>query len=153
VSARRARAPALVSALVLALAAAGCGGSGNTSAGQLRDAAGHACAAATQRLNAIPTPQVPSQGASFLRQGIAALQPELSTFSALHPGSDQRAQFRAARGATEDELKVLQSSLKGVKAGNDPIVVIKTLQAQLAPLEKRAKAAWQALGIPACATT
>ncbi len=56
-----------------------------------------------------------------------------------------------AQAATEQELKVLQSTLKGLKAGNDPIVAFKTLQTQLAPLEKEAGAAWQALRIPACA--
>jgi hypothetical protein len=48
---------------------------------------------------------------------------------------------------------VLQSSLKGLKAGNDPIVAVKTLQTQLAPLEKQAGAAWRALGVPECADT
>jgi hypothetical protein len=151
VSARRAWAPAL--ALVLALVAGGCGGSGDMSARQLRDGAGRVCAAAAQRLNAIPTPQVPSQGASFLRRGIAAVRPELAALSSLHPDGDQSGHFRAARVAIERELKVLQSSLKGVQAGNDPIVAVKTLQAQLAPLETQAKAAWQALGIAACAHT
>ena len=62
-------------------------------------------------------------------------------------------QFSRARTATEQELKALQSSLKGLKAGNDPVVAIKTLQAQLVPLEKRASAAWLALKIPACVDT
>jgi hypothetical protein len=149
VSRRRACLPALA----LVLAAAGCGGSSDVSARQLRTGAGHVCTVAAQRLNAIPTPQVPSQGASFLRGGIAALQPEVTALSAMHPGGTLGVHFRAARTATEQELKVLRSSLTGLKAGNDPIVAIKTLQTQLAPAEKRAKAAWQALKVPACATT
>jgi hypothetical protein len=32
-------------------------------------------------------------------------------------------------------------------------VAVKTLQAQLAPLEKQADAAWRALGVPACVVT
>jgi hypothetical protein len=48
---------------------------------------------------------------------------------------------------------VLQSSLKGLQAGNDPIVAVKTLQVQLAPLETKARAAWRALGVPGCADT
>jgi hypothetical protein len=151
VSASRACAPAL--ALALALAAAGCGGSSSTSARQLRTGAARVCAVATQRLNSIPTPQIPSEGASFLRRGIAALQPELAALSAMHPDGDVGVHFRKALNATEQELKVLQSSLKGVKAGNDPIVAIKTLQTQLAPLEKQASAAWRALGVPECADT
>ena len=138
---------------MLALAAAGCGGSSSMSARQLRTGAARVCTVATQRLNAIPTPQVPSQGAPFLRRGIAALRPELTALSVLHPTGEPAVPFRKAVSATEQELKVLQSSLKGLKAGNDPIVAIKTLETQLAPLEAQASAAWRALGVPACAGT
>ncbi|MGH2892567.1 MAG: hypothetical protein ACRDPM_04760 [Solirubrobacteraceae bacterium] len=148
---RRACAPALV--LVLVLAAAGCGGSSSVSARQLRSSATRVCTVAAQRLNSIPTPQVPAQGASFLRRGIAALRPELTALSAMHPSGDLGVHFRKALDATEQELKVLQSSLKGLKAGNDPIVAIKTLESQLAPLEKQASAAWRALGVAGCADT
>jgi len=140
-------------ALVLALAAAGCGGSANTSAHRLRDDAGRVCAVATQRLNAIHTPQVPSQGMAFLRSGIAALRPEVAALAPMHPEGAAGVHFRAARTATEQELKTLQSSLKGLQAGNDPIVAFKTLQAQLAPLETRATSAWRAMNVPACAKT
>jgi hypothetical protein len=108
---------------------------------------------ATQRLNSIPTPQVPAEGTTFLRRGIAALAPELAALSAMHPGGDLGVHFRKALSATEEELKVLQSSLNGLKAGNDPIVAIKTLQAQLAPLETQARTAWRALGVRDCADT
>jgi hypothetical protein len=149
VSLRRACAPALV----LVVAVSGCGGSGSMSDRALRSAAARACTVATQRLNSIPMPQVPSQGASFLRRGSAALRAELAELSAMHPSGDVATEFRKARDATGQELTVLQSSLKGVKAGNDPIVAFKTLQTQLAPLETRAGAAWRALGVPACADT
>lgn len=149
-SLRRACAPALV----LALATAGCGGgSSSISAHALRTAAARVCTVATQRLNRISTPQVPSQGASFLRRGIAALRPELAALSTMHPRGELGDHFRTAQNATEQELKVLRSSLKGLQAGNDPIVAFKTLQTQLAPLERQAEAAWRALGVPACAAT
>jgi hypothetical protein len=150
VSPRRACAPALV----LALAATGCGGgSSSMSAHALRTAAARVCVVATQRLNRIPTPQVPSQGESFLRRGIAALSSELAALSAMHPGGELGVRFANARNATEQELTALQSSRKGLKAGNDPIVAFKTLQTQLAPLAKQAGAAWRSLGLPACADT
>jgi hypothetical protein len=142
-----------VCALALALAAAGCGGSSSMSVRQLQTGATRVCIVATQRLNRISTPQVPSQGVSFLRRGIAALAPELTALSRLHPDGDLGVHFRQALKATEQELTILQSSLKGLKAGNDPIVAMKTLQTQLAPLEKQAGAAWRALGVPACAET
>jgi hypothetical protein len=148
---RRLVGAALVTAL--ALAAAGCGGTSSTSARQIRAGAARVCTLATQRLNSIPTPEVPAEGTMFLRRGIAALAPELAALSAMHPGGDLGVHFRKALSATEQELKVLQSSLKGLKAGNDPIVAIKTLQAQLAPLETQARTAWRALGVLDCADT
>ena len=150
-SRRRVFAPALVGALVLTLA--GCGGSSSMSEKVLRTKAARVCSVATQRLNSIPTPQVPSAGQSFLRRGIAALRPELTALSAIHPSGELGIHFGKARDATEQELKVLESSLKGLKAGNDPIVAFKTLQTQLAPLEKQASTAWRALGVRACADT
>jgi cytochrome c556 len=146
---RRAWAPAL--ALVLTLA--GCGGATSMSAHQLRADATRACAVATQRLDAVSTPKLPSDAAAFLRGGIAALQPELEGLAALHPDGELGKQLERARSATQQELAALQSSLKGLRTGNDPIVAIKTLQAQLLPLEKRATAAWLSLNIPACVDT
>jgi hypothetical protein len=149
VTPRRAVAPALAAAL----AAAGCGGSHSMSPQQLRTRAAQACTAATQRLDRIPTPKLPSQGAAFVRRGAAALRPELAGLNALHPEGELGERFGRARTATAQELTALESSLKGLKAGNDPVVTIKTLQAQLAPIEKRASAAWLALKIPACVDT
>jgi hypothetical protein len=148
VTPRRAWASALA-----ALAAAGCGGSSSLSAQQLQTGATQACTTATQRLDAIPNPKLPSEGAAFLRRGVAALRPELTALAALHPDGTLGEQFSRARTATEQELAALESSLKGLKAGNDAAVAIKTLQAQLVPLERRATAAWLALKIPACVDT
>ncbi len=148
---RRLAGAALATALMLA--AGGCGGPSSMSARQLRAGAARVCTVATQSLNSIPTPQGPSQGSAFLRRGIAALGPELAALSAMHPSGDLGVRFRKAMSDTEQELKVLQSALKGLKAGNDPIVAIKTLQAQLAPLETQARTAWRALGVPECADT
>ena len=150
---RRARAPALALASALTIAVTGCGASSSVSARQLRAEAARACTTATQRLDRIPTPHVPSQGAAFLRRGIAALRPQVHSLAGLHPDGELGDRFAQARTATEQELTALESSLKGVRAGNDPVVAIKTLQAQLAPLEKRASAAWLALRIPACVDT
>jgi hypothetical protein len=153
VTSRRARVAALASASTLTLALTGCGASSSISAKQLRAEAARACATATQRLDRIPTPHAPSEGAAFLRRGIAALQPQVRSLAALHPDGELGTQFARARTAAEQELRALESSLKGLRAGNDPVVVIKTLQTQLAPLEKRASAAWLALKIPACVDT
>ena len=52
--------------------------------------------------------------------------------------------------AMQGELAALRSSLKGLRAGNDPVVAIKTLQQQLIALEQRANGAWRTLKVPAC---
>jgi len=137
--------------VAVALAVAGCGGSNATSADQLRSQAAHACTAAKRKLDRIPPPTVPSDGAMFLRRGIAGLSPEVTALTRLHPAGELQPAFSRARTAIEQELKALQSALKGLKAGNDAVVAIKTLQAQLVPLEKRARTAWMELKIPACA--
>jgi len=136
--------------LVLALIVAGCGTT-SLSAQQLHSGAKRACLAATRTLNRIPTPQLPSGGATFLRRGIGALKPELAALDRLHPGGGLAGNYVRARNATRQELAALQSTLKGLKAGNDPVVAIKRLQQQLLPLEQRAAASWAAVGVPVCA--
>ena len=61
--------------------------------------------------------------------------------------------YARALAATKQELGALESAVKGLKAGNDPVVAIKTLEQQLLPLEQRAASAWTAVGVPACSTT
>lgn len=136
-------APVMLGALV-ALAVAGCGSS-SLSASQLRARATPICKLAARQLSAIPAPALPSGGARFLSQGIAALAPELSRLRALHSTGD-----RDALAATTAELGALRSTLRGLRAGNDPVVAIKTLQQQLSPLEARADGDWRALGVLAC---
>jgi hypothetical protein len=144
---------ACVVLVALALLMSACGGASSLSARQLRARATRACAAATARLDSIPTPKAPAAGASFLRRGIAALGPELARLATLHPTGELGAAYDRARTATEQELAALKSSLKGLRAGNDPVVAIKTLQTELVGLEKRATAAWRQLEIPGCVDT
>ena len=126
-------------------ALAGCGGSSPT-ASQLRTRATQICNAAARRLNTIPTPVQPNQGEAFVTRGIGALSHELSALRAMHAPST----FHDAVAAKATELALLRSTAKGLKAGNDPVVAIKTLQTQLATVEARDDLAWEDLGIPAC---
>lgn len=146
------RAPALVAALalVVTLGVAGCG-STSLSAQQLHTGARRVCLVAVRRLNRIPTPQMPTAGAVFLKRGIAALEPELAALGRLRPGGDLAKSYTRALDATRAELAALRSTVNGLKAGNDPVVAIKTLQQQLLVLEQRAASAWAAVGVPACA--
>ena len=140
----------LVGALVVALALAGCGTS-SLSADQLRNFATRACDLSRQRTDEIPTPSTPTEGASFLSRGIAALAPEQTTLESLHPPGNLATDYHAAVQASAQELTALRTTLAGLKAGDDPVVAVEGLQHRLAPLEQRADSAWRSLDLPACA--
>lgn len=123
----------------------GCGSSAPT-ASQLRNRATVICDAAGRRLNNIPTPTEPTQGEAFVKRGVVVLSREISALRAMHPPKT----FDDALAAKKAELSMLRFTAKGLKAGNDPVVAIKTLQTQLAPVEARDDLAWQQLGIDAC---
>jgi hypothetical protein len=133
--------------LALALGLAGCGSSVLTTA-QMRTQATRICSVATRRTNAIPTPTDPSGGEQFLNRGVAALDRELIHLRALRTADA----FERAVDLTTGELAALRFAVKGLQAGDDPVVTINVLQQQIEPLELRADAAWNALGIPACAS-
>jgi hypothetical protein len=136
---------AAVLAVLVTFALVGCG-SGSLSAAQVRTRAARICGVTARRTNRIPTPASPSAGSEFLVRGIAALVPELAQLRALRPPAG----YRSALGATAAELAALRSTLRGLRAGYDPVLAIKTLQKRLSPLEARGDAAWHSLGIPAC---
>lgn len=139
----------LAAALLAASLLAGCGSTTLTSS-QLRSRAGRICTLASQRTDRITTPAMPTQEALFLSQGIAAMTPEVTALHRLRPPDDMANDYRDAVAATSAELTAVRSTLKGLKAGNDPVVAIKTLQQQLAPAEFKAGIAWSALELPAC---
>lgn len=131
--------------LLAALALAGCGSSG-LSGGQRRAAATRICTLAAQRLRAIALAEAPAAGRRFLIRGIAVLGPEVSQLRAL----GATGLFGEGVTASSAELAALRFTVRGLRAGNDPVVAIKTLQQRLVPLEARANGAWRRLGISAC---
>jgi hypothetical protein len=139
----------LAAASLSATVLAGCG-STSLSTTQLRTRAARICTLTTQRTNRIATPTMPTQEDAFVRRGIAAITPEVSALHRLRAPGDMADDYRDAVEATGAELTALRSTLKGLKAGNDPVVAIKTLQQQLAPAEFKAAIAWSALEVPAC---
>lgn len=135
--------------VVAAMLVTGCG-SGTLTDGQLRTRATRICRLATLRTDRITTPTAPGQEAAFLSRGVAALTPELTALQRLTAPDDMSGDYRDAVDATGAELAALRSTLKGLRAGNDPVVAIKTLQQELAPAEAKASSAWTTLELPAC---
>jgi hypothetical protein len=137
-------------AVAAALSVSGCGTS-SPSTDQLRSAATRACVAAGRELSRIPTPGLPSGGEAFLAAGVTALRGEQAALNRLSASGDVASAYARATSATRRELSVMESTLKGLKAGNDPVVAIKTLQQQLLPSERLAATSWRGVGVTACA--
>ena len=128
-----------------------CGSSGSLSGAQLRTRAGHICRIARRRSDRIAAPTALAQGARFISRGIAALDPQRRALARLRAPGEMRDDYRHALDAFADELNAMRSTLKGLRAGNDPVVAIKTLQQELRAPERRAAAAWAAMHVPGCA--
>jgi hypothetical protein len=138
----------LLSSCAAALAAAalaGCG-SGSLTTAQLRSRATKICTVAARRLNRIATPASAHGGTVFLTRGIATMNGELTALRSLHGTGT----FGHAVDGIAAELAALRFTLKGLKADNDPVVTIKTLQQRLARLEAHTNDAWRSLDIGAC---
>lgn len=127
----------------------GCGSS-SLSDKQLRRKAGRICATAQRASASIAAPTDPAKGELFLQRGIAALAPQVTALRRLSPSSDLQDVYATALRTTDHELTLLRSALRGLKAGNDPVVAMKTLQDELGPAEDAAGRAWHAVDVPAC---
>jgi hypothetical protein len=132
-----------------ALLLGGCGSS-SLSDTQLRHKAGRICATAQRASESITAPTDPDKGEQFLQRGVAALAPQVTALHRLKPSSDLQDGYTTAVGATDHELTLLRRALRGLKAGNDPVVAIKTLQDELGPAEDAAGRAWHDVDVPAC---
>ncbi len=123
----------------------GCGSSSLSSA-QIRSRATKICTATAGRTGKISTPTSPAEAVTFLDRGIAAIGQEVVQLRAMHVS----ATAQTAVDGTAAELAALRFTLKGMRADNDPVVEIKTLQARLRPIERRTNDAWRSLDVPAC---
>jgi hypothetical protein len=149
-AARAARTSAAAALACSALLLGGCGSS-SLSDKQLRRKAGRICVTAQRASASIAAPTDPTKGEAFLQHGIAALAPQVAALHRLNPSSDLADVYATALRATDHELALLRSALRGLKTGNDPVVAIKTLQNELGPAEDAAGRAWHEVDVPACA--
>lgn len=135
-------------ALPLALGLSACGGTQLSSA-ELRNRAGRICAAADARTDAIASPGLTGT-ATFLRQGLAALTPELAELERMRPRGAAATVYASALSDLRAELADLATAEHSLQHGGDPTVVFPALQSELTPLESAENRAWHALGIPGC---
>lgn len=144
------RGRALATVAAAAVAAVGCDSAPPPSLVQLRAQGARICAAASGRLGRIATPRTEVGGETFLTRAIAVLGPELQELHRLSAPGDGADVYRAALDATAGELRALKGAVHALDRQQDPVIVFRTLQRRLAPLETQADGAWQALQMPAC---
>ena len=139
----------LLLAALGAIGLAGCGNSSLSSA-QLRIQADRMCSLANQRTARIPTPATPADTVAFLRRGIGVMRPELVALRSLHPPKDAGDVYSASLTAFSKKLGAMRTTMREISFGHDPVVAIKALQRELAPLEAQEDGGWQALDVSAC---
>jgi hypothetical protein len=129
---------------------AGCGGSSTLSADQLRSRATNLCAAAGRQANRIATPRSPAGAEAFVRAGIAVLTPELKQLKTLRAPDDLAEVYSTSITALSQKLRALQSAVREMNSGANPVTAMTALAQRLAPIETSEDGAWQALEIPTC---
>ncbi len=139
-------------AAVLAPLAAGLVGCGSSELSdvQLRSHANAICAATNRKASAISSPSSPDGVPAFLAKGTAVFSVELRRLRALHPPKDLKDVYDASITAFAKKLDELELTARRIRAGQDPVVAMKTLQEHLAPLESDEDHAWSALQVSAC---
>ncbi len=143
------RRAAAAAALAVAVAIAGCGSSA-LSDKQLRADATRVCTITRARTNRIAVPSSPTGGERFLRDGTAALKPELTALRSLTPPSSIAGTYDSALSALAVQLETLAAAAASLRAGGDPLQTFPAVAHKLASLEVRANGAWTSLQIPAC---
>jgi hypothetical protein len=139
-------------AAIAAVALAGCGSS-SLSSSELRAQATRVCSLANARTARIPTPAAPDGTVVFLKRGIAALRPELAGLRALHPPKDAAEVYSASLSAFAKKVTALKDTIHSIGGGEDPLLAMKALQAEVGPLESQEDGGWKALELSACLNT
>ena len=128
---------------------AGCG-SKPLSSSQLGLQATRLCQLARLQTDRIPTPSTPAGSALYLKRGIAVMKPELAQLRALRPPSDVADVYAVSVSSFAKKLSYLKATVHDLAGGEDPVIAMRTLQQDLAPVEKQEDGAWQTLQITAC---
>jgi hypothetical protein len=145
----RAATAGLTAAIIAAVSLSGCGSS-TLSAKALRTRANLLCTTAVRRSYRIATPHANSGGAAFLAQGITIFGSELDALHKLAPPRNLASAYRTSLSDSAQQLDALIATHHDLVAGDDPVVAIKQLDVELAAVNARDRAAWRAVGVPAC---
>lgn len=86
----------------------------------------------------------------FLEQGIAIFSPEVAALRKLAPPRELVGPYRIALSDSTQQLDALVATERVLHSGRDPIVAIKQLDVELEAIDARDRAAWKAVGVPAC---
>jgi hypothetical protein len=133
-----------------ALLIIGCGGGGRLSASDLHNQATSICTAGNRSTGRIVAPTNPAGSERYLRQGVAALTPELRQLRRLRPPEDDQDVYSSTISAFAKKLDLIRGAARGIGSGEDAVATMQTLQQQLAPVIQQENGGWQALGISAC---
>jgi hypothetical protein len=128
---------------------AGCGRK-PLSSNELARRATEVCQLAAAQTGRIPTPARPEDSALFLKRGIAVMTGELAQLRALRPPSDVADVYAVSISSFAQKLEYLNKTVHALAGGEDPVIAMRTLQQNLAPVEKDEDGAWRALEIDAC---
>lgn len=139
------------SLILLATLIGGCGASSRLSANELMRRATRVCQEAAAQTARIPSPSGPDETALYLKRGIAVMKPELEQLRALRPPGDVADVYRVSMTTFARKLEYLNAAVHDLAGGEDPIIAMRTLEKNLAPVQSQEDGAWQALQIAACA--
>jgi hypothetical protein len=131
------------------LLVSGCGGQ-PLSSSQLATQATRVCQLAAQQTERIPTPSDPAGSVLYLKRGLAVMAPELEQLRKLRPPDDVADVYRVSLTSFSKKLGYMRDTTRDLARGEDPVIAMRTLQQDLAPIENQENGAWQTLQITAC---
>ncbi len=140
----------LILVVVSAVLLGGCGDN-RLDSGELHDKATEACNKAHQQLVKIPDPQGDAEVQPFLTNSATVMSQLSVALKSLKPPSDVQDSWNLAVGLVGEQASSLQKASRQLQQGGDPVVVIRSAADQATQSSERERAAWDALGIEACA--
>ena len=138
----------------VALALAGCGGSGGSdrlSASEYKTQAERICTDSARQTNALGKPQTTSQFKAFLTKGIRLTERNLRRFAALRPPSDLQSRHQAIVDAERRGLDQLRRVSVKLHGDSRDVALLRRVQPELSRISTETSTRYRAAGLDACA--